>query len=170
MKTDLQKNIYILSLNGHWDDEAQQTTGTHPFDYAWDKNWHKVFTKSPVTFHAPQKYHLKKNTGKKNSLERPYVYCIQYQYCNTVSACNKRDAKFKALMNELNAVDLSNCGHMTDNAEAYYKLTVPVDKYDQIKAILKKHDVENVYVQVRGTKHYSSYTPEDLENSFEKLS
>lgn len=164
----MEKNIYILDLCGHWDPKNKCANGAGMFDGTFDDKCNWIPAKKPVRFHVPTRWHLKRNTGKRNSIERPFVY-IDVSYPSTCSAQQKYFNRFNYLMQDLSTIDLSNVDHIEDNAEAYCKLVIPENLYSVIGNILKTHGLENVYTQIRGTKHYSSYTPADIENSFKRL-
>ena len=166
----MEKQIYILGLNGFWDPDTKLATGSIN-GFMYDGNGNLTQTHMPISFYTIQRWRIKKQTGKRNSVTRPFVYVDVSCTTNTRDAWDRYCAKHAAMMAELNALltDKLDYPHLEDNAEAFYMVVVPKSIRDTIGKILKKYGFENVYTQVKGTKYYSSYTPEDIENSFVKL-
>ena len=158
------KQIYILSLNGFWDPKTNAAVG---ITFASDADPEHA----PVTFDTIGKYRLKKQTGKRNSVTRPFVY-VGADYIPNIAARDKFYAKHAKMTDELNSLITSNAVFTQPNEQLdglFCPLVVPKNIRPAIGKILKKYGFENVYTQVKGTKYYSSYTPEDLENAFVKL-
>lgn len=158
------KQIYTLTLNGIWDPKTNAAVGITAASNADPEH-------APVTFDTIRKYRLKKQTGKRNSVTRPFVY-IEADCCYTAAARDKRIAKHAKMTDELNSLITSNAVFTQPNEQPdgwFCPLVVPENVRPAIGKILKKYGFENVYMQVKGTKYYSSYTPEDLENAFVKL-
>ena len=159
------KQIYILSLNGFWDPKTNAAVG---ITFASDADPEHA----PVTFDTIGKYRLKKQTGKRNSVTRPFVY-VGADYIPNIVARDKFYAKHAKMTDELNGLITSNAVFTQPNEQLdgwFCPLVVPENIRPAIGKILKKYGFENVYTQVKGTKYYAAYTAEDIENSFEKLS
>ena len=155
--------IYILSLNGFWDSKTNTAVGITVAGNADPDH-------APVTFHTIRKYRLKKQIGKRNSITRPLVY-IGADYIPTIAARDKFYAKHAKMTAELNSLIDSNTKFSNlEEVGCFGMLVPPKNVRAAAGKILKKYGFENVYIQVKATKYYSSYTPEDIENSFEKLS
>lgn len=167
----MEKQIYILSFNGFWDPDTKSVHGTQVIDFTTDENGNPVHKHKPISFHTIQRWRIKKQTGKRNSITRPFVYADVSCTTNTRDAWDKYRAKHAAMMAELNVLltDKLEYLHLEDNAEAYYMVVMPKSIRIAAGNILKKYGFENVYTQVKGTKYYSSYTPDDIQNSFIKL-
>ena len=156
--------IYIITLNGFWDQKTNTAVGITVAGNV-DPNH------APVTFNTIGKYRLKKQNGKRNSITRPFVY-VGADYIPNIAARDKFNAKHAKMTDELNSLITSNAVFTQPNEQLdgwFCPLVVPENIRPAIGKILKKYGFENVYTQVKGTKYYSSYTPEDLENAFVKL-
>ena len=157
------KQIYILTLNGFWDPKTNAAVG---ITFASDADPEHA----PVTFDTIGKYRLKKQTGKRNSVTRPFVY-VGADYIPDIAARDKFYAKHAKMTDELNSlIDGNTKFSNLEEVGCCGMLVPPKNVRTAAGKILKKYGFENAYIQVKATKYYSSYTPEDIENSFEKLS